>query len=40
MGVYGLAPSAYVLHARTTEDELLRAEPFPDLVITPEALWA
>jgi Uma2 family endonuclease len=38
--VYALSGSAYVLSARIAGGEPLRAEPFPDLVITPEALWA
>ncbi|MGH7354168.1 MAG: Uma2 family endonuclease [Candidatus Rokuibacteriota bacterium] len=38
--VYRLAEGAYALDARIGADETLRAEPLPDLVVTPELLWA
>jgi Uma2 family endonuclease len=38
--VYGLIAGAYALRTRAAGDEPLSAEPFPDLVIPPAALWA
>ena len=38
--VYGLEGSGYELAARVAGDEPLSASPFPDLIISPQALWA